>query len=283
VKPEDRLRLLHESRTPYLTDAEREIIGRVLERLSAVAEHVQRVILFGSKVRGDFDAESDIDLLIVTLTRDGKSQVDSILQELDTGEHVFTTLVMSADQYAEEQRLQLPLYINLRREGVELWDVEAWLAEQRALPLNVVEGEWRTMDESTKETIRTYLGLARDGLQEAHHLRAGRHLRAANSRAYYGAHDALVAALYALNVVRSKHSKIEAALSQFLVRPGFIEEEFKDIFVRLRKLREDSDYDPRFVPSEQETDRLIAEAERFVGRMEQFLHEHGAFNWEGNE
>lgn len=275
MKLEDRLRLLHESRTPYLTDAEREIIGRVLERLSALAEHVQRVILFGSKVRGDFDADSDIDLLIVT--RDGKSQVDALLEKLDFGEHVLTLLVVSADEYAERQRLQTPLYINLRREGVELWDVDAWLAEQRALPLNVVEGEWRTMDESTKETIRTYLGLARDGLQEAHHLREGRHLRAANSRAYYGAHYALVAALYALNVVRSKHSKIEAALSQFLVRPGFIEEEFKDIFVRLRKLREDSDYDPHFVPNEQETDRLIADAERFVVRTEQFLKEHGAF------
>lgn len=278
MKPEDRLRLLHESRMPYLTDAEREVIGRVLERLSAVAEHVQRVILFGSKVRGDFDAGSDIDLLIVT--RNGKSQVDSILRGLDTGEHVFTMLVMSADQYAEEQRLQLPLYINLRREGVELWDVDAWLAEQRALRLNVVEGEWRTMDESTREVIRTYLGLAHDGLQDTHYLRQGGRLRSANSKAYYAAHYALVAALYALNVVRSKHSKIEAALSQFLVRPGFVEEEFKDVFIRLRKLREDSDYEPKFVPNEQETDRLIADAERFVTRMEQFLREHGALDGE---
>jgi uncharacterized protein (UPF0332 family)/predicted nucleotidyltransferase len=273
VNHEERLRLLHESRTPYLTDAEREVIARVLERLSAVSQHVTRVILFGSKARGDFDAESDIDLLIVT--RDGKGQVDSVLETLDFGEHVLTLLVMSAEEYAEVQRLQTPLYINVRREGIELWDVDAWQAEEQTVPLNIVEGEFRTMDESTKETIRTYLGLAREGLEDAHYLRQGGRLRSTNSKAYYAAHYALVAALYALNVVRAKHSGIEGALSQFLVKPGLVEEEYKDIFIRLRKRREDSDYEPKFVPNERETDRLLADAEKFVARMEQFLRDHG--------
>jgi len=273
VNHEERLRLLHESRTPYLTDAERRVIARVLERLSAVSEHVARVILYGSKARGDFDAESDIDLLIVT--RDGKEQVDAVLREIEADEPYLSLLVKSADEYAEDQRLQAPLYLSLRREGIELWDIDAWRAEEQAVPLNLIEGELRTMDESTKETIRTYLGLAHDGLRAARYLRQGGFLRDANSKAYYAAHYALVAALYALNVVRAKHSGIEGALSQFLVKPGLVEEEYKDIFVRLRKRREDSDYEPRFVPDEAETDRLLADAEKFVARMEQFLREHG--------
>jgi uncharacterized protein (UPF0332 family)/predicted nucleotidyltransferase len=276
VNHEERLRLLHESRTPYLTDAEREVIARVLERLSAVSEHVARVILYGSKVRGDFDAESDIDLLVVT--RDGKEQVDAVLQEIEADEPYLSLLVLSAEEYAEDQRLQVPLYVSLQREGVELWDVDAWQAEQQAMPLNIVEGEFRAMDESTKETIRTYLGLAHDGLRAAQYLRRGGFLRDANSKAYYAAHYALVAALYALNVVRAKHSGIEGALSQFLVKPGLVEEEYKDIFVRLRKRREDSDYRPDFSPDEAETDSLIADAERFVVRMERFLHMRGALD-----
>lgn len=267
---------VHEGRIPHLTDEEQQVVAQVLDRLASVAEYVERVILFGSKARGDSDMESDIDLLIVT--RDGKAQVDAALQKLDVGAHVLTLLVRSAKEYAEWQRLQPPLYINLRREGIELWDPQAWKIEQARWPLSLVEGELRTMDAATKETIRTYMGLAYDGLEAARYLRKGGYLRHANSKAYYAAHYALVAALYALNVVRSKHSAIEAALSQFLVKPGHVEQEFKDIFVRLRKRREDSDYEPDFTPREEETDRLLADAERFVARMEAFLRTHGALD-----
>jgi len=273
---QDHRHLLHESRLPYLTDSERRLIERVLERLATVAEHVERVVLFGSKVRGDFDEESDIDLLVVT--RDGKAQVDALLHEMVRDEPYLSLLVFSAEEYAEERRLQMPLYLNLRREGVELWDPEAWRAEQQAMPLNIVEGEFRTMDEATKETVQIYLGLAHEGLKDAHYLREKGSLRGANSRAYYAAHYALAAALYVLNVVRSKHSGIESALGQFLVKPGLLEEEFKDIFVRLRNRREASDYELKFVPNQEETDQLIADAERFVARMEQFLQTHGALD-----
>ena len=59
-------RLLAEERLPYLTDRERKSLARFLERLEAeCGDRVQRVVLFGSRARGDHDAESDVDLLVV--------------------------------------------------------------------------------------------------------------------------------------------------------------------------------------------------------------------------
>ncbi len=50
----------------YLTLREKQALVEYLERLrSEFKDEVQHVILYGSKVRGDFDEESDIDLFVV--------------------------------------------------------------------------------------------------------------------------------------------------------------------------------------------------------------------------
>jgi uncharacterized protein (UPF0332 family) len=75
--------------------------------------------------------------------------------------------------------------------------------------------------------------------------------------------------------VRSKHSGVQAALSKFLVRPGFVAVDYKDIYNRLREGREDSDYGPEILDNEEFAANRLAEAERFVARMEAFLREQG--------
>jgi hypothetical protein len=47
-------------------------------------------------------------------------------------------------------------------------------------------------------------------------------------------------------------------------------------FLALKDKRESSDYDPRFVADPDEARNLLADAERFVARMEAFLREQGA-------
>ncbi len=50
----------------HLTPKERAALEELITRLrEKYRDHLVRVILFGSKVRGDFDAESDIDLMTV--------------------------------------------------------------------------------------------------------------------------------------------------------------------------------------------------------------------------
>jgi uncharacterized protein (UPF0332 family)/predicted nucleotidyltransferase len=270
------MHLLDETRTPYLTDEERRKVAHVLDVLATVAAQVERVILFGSKARGDEDAESDVDLLVVT--RNGRDEVKRLLGHLTEDDPYLQTLVFSAEDYQTSRRLLLPLYVNVRRDGVELWAPERQLAEAAETPIYFPEGEPRVMDEASREVIRLYLEKAHRALDEAQFLSNGRYSEGAISRAYYAAFYAATAALYAVNVVRGSHSGIQGAFSQFLVRPGLIEKEYKDILNNLFKYRQTSDYEPPQWPSPEQTPHIVADATRFIAHIEQFLRERGALS-----
>ena len=268
-------RVLTEERVPYLTDRERESLARFLEQLEAeCGDRVQRVVLFGSRARGDHEDESDVDMLVVTAEEQDKAVVDRLTPRDDV---VFFTLAMSEAEYRRYQRLQFPLYVNLRRDGIELWDPQQAEIEQREVPLHFPEGEQRT-DEATKETIAFYMERAYHNLQSIHALQEDDFLDIALSRAYYACFYALTAALYAINVVRGKHPRVQAALSEFLVKPGLIEEEYRDTYEQLFKYRQTNDHEPDSWPEPEETRHLLAEAERFVARIETFLREQGALD-----
>ncbi len=273
--------LLQEARTPYLTVQDRDEVAALLARLEAeCAQDVRRVILYGSKARGDAESESDVDLLIVA--NDGAKRVQQVVEAFKREQGRWTEpQVISAEEYRNYQRLKLPFYVNARRDGIELWDEEALRSEERQVPLDFAEGEFRAMDYETTETIRLYVGEARAMWQEAGLLEKEiGPLRALHS-AYYAAFNWVTAALYSLNVVRGKHTGIRDALSEFLVKPKLLEEEYKDIYQRLMDARIWSDYQK--VKKEHVNDwtdedarKLLRDAERFNGRMEQFLRERGA-------
>ncbi|HEX7592632.1 MAG TPA: hypothetical protein VF429_00520, partial [Anaerolineae bacterium] len=71
------------------------------------------------------------------------------------------------------------------------------------------------------------------------------------------------------------------AVSQFLVKPGLLEEEYHAIFVNLQKGRMAAHYATQMklkgeTPlSEEEMPRLLREGERYVERMKQFLIDRG--------
>lgn len=280
-------KILRETHAPYLIGEERELLARFIAQLEAeCGDEVRRVILFGSKVRGDFDFESDLDVLIVAKSgaKRLKGAVDEFKAELNVS---FLPIIFSEEKYRYFQRLKLPLYVNLRRDGIELWDQLAWETEEHEMPLDFVEGEFRKMNEDTREAIRDYLSITENFWQRAMRDKLAGDLQGAVSRAFYAVFHAASAALFAVNIVRGKHSGVEAAISQFLVKPGLVEEEFKDIYTRLMKGRIVTDYggerDERGVPefnklSDNEMEEMLVDAERFIARMEQFLRERGAID-----
>jgi uncharacterized protein (UPF0332 family)/predicted nucleotidyltransferase len=272
------LKRLQERQIPYLTEKERATLEEFLARLEAACgDRVWHVIFFGSKARGDYEQWSDVDLLLVADI--APEELDILTDGLETEDGVpFLPLLWSPQEYDKEQRLKMPLYVNMRRDGVDLWDEAGWEAEARANPLDFVEGKARMIDEATRETLKTYLDLAHEGLRDARLLLDNGSYRGCLSRAYYGAFYAATAALYALNVIRSKHSGIRAALSEFLVQPGLVEADYREVFQELFKARNLSDYATQFAPDRSDTARLLGDAERFVARMETFLRERGALD-----
>lgn len=131
-----------------------------------------------------------------------------------------------------------------------------------------------------EEHIRAYAQLrlerAREELETARDNIAHGHFRAAVSRAYYAVFYMASAALFSQSVQRTKHSGVESAFSQYLVKPGDIEPEFSRLYQRARRQREEADYADEPNIDETTARQTLAEAERFVDRLERFLREVGA-------
>jgi uncharacterized protein len=272
--------LLTETRVPYLSDEERVQVAELLARLEEECEtDVHRVILYGSKARGDAVQWSDIDLLIVTVN--GSERVKNICDRFHHDNAFLVGLTFSHEGWEYYKRLKPPFYVNVRREGIELWDDLARQTEESHVSLDFPEGELRPLDYETIEVIRMYVRESRDRWQEAMLVRDNLSKRRALSDAYYAAFNLATAVLYSVNVVRNKHSGVESAISQFLVKSNLIEEEFKTSYTALHKGRIWSDYERVKREhlddiTEEQAGELLQDAEKLIARFENFLRERGA-------
>jgi len=125
----------------YLTPHERDVLAEFLSRLrERCGDQIVHVWLFGSKVRGDFDEESDVDLLVVA--RDGSDALGEVIGGIAYAlslEHgvLLCEHVVSAWRFAQMRARQEPLYRNVVREGVDLWPILQGgpsVARERRLP-----------------------------------------------------------------------------------------------------------------------------------------------------
>jgi len=276
-------KLWREMQTPYLVAEEREVLARFLARLEReCGDAIRRVILYGSKARGDVHEDSDTDVLVVVADDATRAKVQGITREASFCELAgcsFSWRILTEAEYAEYRRLWFPFYVNLRRDGIELWNPAASLIEEFEYPLNFREGVPRPMTPETIALIRRYVEEAQSEWQAVEKLRAEMPLSAI-PHAYYAAFYMATAALYAVNVVRNKHAGVRDGLSEFLVKPQLLEESYKDIYSRLMNARVNVNYRPFQDEDKMLTDnqarQLLVDAERFIARMERFLRERGA-------
>ena len=91
------------------------------ELRNRLGDHLKQVILFGSRARGDSNADSDYDCLAVLdeISPTVKKLVDEIAGEfLFEYNAVFSILPVSEERF-RQQRYN-PLFMNIRNEGVVL-------------------------------------------------------------------------------------------------------------------------------------------------------------------
>lgn len=84
------------------------------------------VLLFGSVARGDYDDESDIDILVIV--QDGESKFrDEVsmasYEPMLKNDVVISSLVMDEMIYNWHRKYKDPLYNVIKREGVNLWKI----------------------------------------------------------------------------------------------------------------------------------------------------------------
>jgi len=134
------------------------------------------------------------------------------------------------------------------------------------------------VDAATRHAyVQIRLAKARDDLVTARDALAHGHLRGAINRAYYTIFHTASAALMWQGIERARHSGTQSSFGELLIKPGIIESEYGLIYTRARKEREKQDYDLSAAwPSAEEARQIVADAERFVARVERYLREEGA-------
>lgn len=88
---------------------------------TSLKDRLKKIILYGSRARGDFSEGSDYDFLIIVNKRDEevREQILHIeVEMLDKYNTLFASVVCDEKEWEKESRF--PLGINIAREGVAL-------------------------------------------------------------------------------------------------------------------------------------------------------------------
>lgn len=125
---------------------------------------------------------------------------------------------------------------------------------------------------------------AHEDLANAHNDLESGHLRGAVNRAYYAVFHSASAALLWIDVQRAKHSGVQATFNEHFVKTGRVVPALGQTFSKLRKLREEQDYDlDADVLDEAGVRDMIDSAAAFVVGVEDLLTQVGAFDPDAEE
>jgi len=102
-----------------LKNKEKEVIKCFKAEVAKVlGDRLDRVVLFGSRARGDAEEDSDFDFLVIVRTPDNedKNKIREIAAQLSTEcDTVITALVVPSKDFREDRYFYL--YENIQKEG----------------------------------------------------------------------------------------------------------------------------------------------------------------------
>jgi hypothetical protein len=108
-----------------LNPSEQAALGEYLDRLRArFGDRVLRVILYGSRARGEGDAESDLDVLVVVDDGDYQFHREVALEAFEPflkHSALISPQIWDRARYERNQAWRMLFYRNLERDGISLW------------------------------------------------------------------------------------------------------------------------------------------------------------------
>ncbi len=110
-----------------LPDNIRDLLQKYISGvIDAYDIHVRKIILFGSYARGDFDSDSDIDIMVlVDYPREDigkiRSKMSDISFELSYDNNIEINPLIQNEDFFTKWIRSYPFYNNVANEGVELY------------------------------------------------------------------------------------------------------------------------------------------------------------------
>ena len=103
--------------------AKDQVLKELKENLKEFAGDRVRLVLFGSRARGDYDSESDIDVAIIFrgLSRELKNQIMEKVADIELKYLTpLSTLIISEDDFDFLKRRERRIALDIEREGIPL-------------------------------------------------------------------------------------------------------------------------------------------------------------------
>jgi uncharacterized protein (UPF0332 family) len=266
-----------------------ESLSCFCERLIArFGDDLRRIILYGSFARGDWHAESDVDVMVVMAWEDeqlpdGAYRRPNDPRRVEIGDAAYRAMlecdhfVHAFDIGATHFREGRAAIRAARREGIELY-------HHPALPAFVREERKRrrVMKESTPAysvdpddvgDIQRWLGQAQKELEVARLLFGGGFYSDLFSNVYYAMFYAAKAALLTEDIEVKSHAGAIAEFGRVFVTTGRFPGELSGLLSRRFTQRIDSDYTLDFRPGREEAEQAIHDAEAFIARARELVDE----------
>ncbi len=104
----------------------RNIINEFVEEVRKIlGNRVKKILLYGSYARGDYNKNSDIDIMILTDLNEKeieeyRDMISDIVFEIQLEKDVYISpIIKNIDKYSKKAEF-VPFYINVKKEGVEI-------------------------------------------------------------------------------------------------------------------------------------------------------------------
>ncbi len=109
-----------------MLEKEENALKIIAENLST-DKRILKIIAYGSRVRGDFRGDSDLDVLIVVDKKDKeiKEKIIDIFYEYELKEGIpFSPLIFSIEEFSVNEKIGSPFIKKIKEEGVVIYDID---------------------------------------------------------------------------------------------------------------------------------------------------------------
>lgn len=103
------------------------ILAEIVEEMKELLkEELYKIVLYGSCARGDYDSESDIDIMIIMNCGKDKilryrKQVSKVASRIGLKNDIEVSMLLRDKDTFEQNESIIPFYQNIQKEGVALY------------------------------------------------------------------------------------------------------------------------------------------------------------------